>query len=155
MYDFSTAMQIALSPAVTLSVIAVLAIIIVAQAYFGARRMKARLHALSQRLGKMTAMLLAATTEILRKESERQVAHAIEATYDALKDVGFDKLAKGEVTFEGVMFGDVGLKADPLAEFSMDELKEALRPNGIDEGAGLGGKRPYHTAHTDRSPRAG
>lgn len=137
MYDLHTAMQIALSPAATLSVIAALAIIIVAQAIFGARRLKDRLRARTISLAKLTGAVLAAKAVVHKRDSERQVAQAIEATYDALKDVGFDKLASGEVTFEGVMFGDSLPKdepfkrrqfrdMDPLASFSMDELREAF-----------------------------
>ena len=131
MYD------VLLTPVVTIPVIVALAITIVAQGYFDARRMKARLRAQAGRLGKMTAMLLAATEVVHKRDSERQIGHAIEATITALEEVGFDKLASGEVTFEGVMFGETKdgpfrrkSFRDPLASFSMDDLKEALRPEG-------------------------
>src|SRR5665647_818664 len=97
--------DLVLSPAVTLSVIVALAIIIAAQAYFDARRTKARLRAQAKRLGQMTGMLLAAVTATLKSETEGKVSRAIDFTYNTLKDIGFDKLAKGDVTFEGVMFG--------------------------------------------------
>jgi hypothetical protein len=177
MYD------LVLPPVVTFSVIAALAIIIAAQAYFDARRMKARLRAQSIRLGKMTGMLLEVVTATLKSETEREVSRAIDFTYNTLRDIGFDKLAKGDVTF-GVARRhhdplDPLSPFDPLAPFSMDDLKEALRPkdgskvamfvdsqggahlfeepvkNTDDEGAGLGGKgsRPYHTATADFAPR--
>jgi len=177
MFDFNTAVQTALSPVVTIPVIAVLAIIVAVQA----RRIKTRLREQSIRLGKMTGVLLAAVTAGLKSETERDVGRAIEFTYNTLKGIGFDKLARGNVTFEDIMFG-----GEVDRPFSMDELKEALRPkaeavhpkdtrfvdshggvhdfeeprkNTDDEGAGLGGKgqRPYHEA-TDfdaRNPRAG
>ena len=91
MYDWHTAMQIALSPVVTLSVIAALAIGIVAQASFNARRMKDRLRTQAQRSVKLTMMLLETMSAIHKHDSERQVAQAINLTFDALKDVGFDK----------------------------------------------------------------
>ena len=139
MFDFNTAVQTALSPAVTIPVIAVLAITVAVQA----RRVKTRLREQSIRLGKMTGVLLAAVTAGLKSETEREVGRAIEFTYNTLKGIGFDKLAKGDVTFEGVMFGgplpkrrqwrdhdplDPLSPFDPLAPFSMDDLKEALRP---------------------------
>lgn len=182
MFDFNTAVQTALSPVVTIPVIAVLVIAIAAQAW----RTKVRLREQARRLGKMTAALLAAVTTGLQRETEREVGRAIEFTYNTLKGIGFDKLAKGDVTFEGVMFGakaepfrrrqwsdhdplDPPSPFDPLAPFSLDDLKEALRPKaeaahpkdtlfvdshgGVhdfeeprkntgddDEGAGLGGK---------------
>ena len=187
MFDFNTAVQTALSPVFTIPVIVILIFAIAAQA----RRMKYRLREQAKRLGKMTGVLLAAVTAGLKSETEREVGRAIEFTYNTLKNIGFDKLAKGDVTFEGVMFGaepfrrrqwrdhdplDPPSPFDPLAPFSMDDLKEALRPKaeaahpkdtlfvdshggvhdfeeprkntGDDEGAGLGGKgqRPYHKA---------
>jgi ubiquitin len=153
MVDFNTAVQTALTPAVTIPVIAALAIIIVAQAYFDARRMKARLRAQAERLGKATAMLLAMEESVHKRAAKRLVGEAIEAAYDALKDIGFDKLARGDVTFEGVMFGDSLPQAelrrrqsrerDP-APFSMDELKEAL-----------GGMPRYSNKTTGGDPFAG
>ena len=190
MFDFNTAVQTALTPVVTLPVIAVLVIAIAAQAW----RTKVRLREQAGLLGRMTAALLSAVTTGLKSETEREVGRAIEFTYDTLKGIGFDKLAKGEVTFEGVMFGGRMPKGeslrrrqfrddplDPLAPFSLDELREALsgkprfdaKNTGGDggtvlhedalgrEGAGFGdkGPRPYSKA-TDfdlsgRSPRAG
>ena len=58
MFDFHTAMQIALSPVVTLSVIAALAILLAAQSYLSARRTKERLREQAKRLGIMTGALL-------------------------------------------------------------------------------------------------
>lgn len=140
MFDLHTAVQTALSPAVAFSVIAALVIVIVAQAYFDAWRMRNRLHAQARRFGKITGMTLAAVVANLKSESEREVGRAIEFTYSTLKDIGFDKLARGDVTFEGVMFGGPlpgrpfrGL--DPLAPFSLDDLKEALRPKAEAEAA--------------------
>jgi hypothetical protein len=133
MLDFNTAVQTALSPVVTLPVIAVLAIGVAVQT----RRIKTRLREQSIRLGKMTGVLLAAATAALKSETEREVARAIEFTYDTLKGIGFDKLASGEITFEGVMFGGRMPKAESLRRrplrdnpfdepFSLDELREAL-----------------------------
>lgn len=190
MFDLNTAVQTVLSPVVTIPVIAALAITIAAQAYFDARRAKNRLRVQAQRLGKMTGALLAAVSATLMSETDRQVDRAIEFTYDTMKAIGFAKLAEGKVTFEDIMFGGPLPEAESLRHrhgrdrpipFSMDELKEALRPHAApkadifvdshggahlfeepvkntgDEGAGFGGKgqRPYHKANTDRSPRAG
>jgi hypothetical protein len=137
MLNLTTAVQAALSPAITLPVIAALSITVVTQAYIDARRMKNRLREQSVRLGKMTAALLATATVVFKRESERQVIQAIEFTYEALKDIGFDKLASGNVAFEGVMFGDPLAKAalsrhrhdhdsDQSGAISMDELLSAL-----------------------------
>lgn len=134
MFDFHTAMQIALSPVVTLSVIAALAILLAAQSYLSARRTKERLREQAKRLGIMTGALLEAAIILHKRDTERQIGRAIGAAFDAMKNIGFDKLASGEVEFEGVMFGDTPFKSsrrrDPFAEFafSMDDLKDALRP---------------------------
>lgn len=140
--------NVLLTPVVTLPVIAALAITIVAQGYLDARRTHDRLREQAKRLGKMSVALLAAATVVHRHDTERQIGHAVEATIDALKNVGFDKLASGEVTFAGVMFGDTPFnpdmvrrnpfetrrqgERDPFSEFSfsLDDLKEALRPQG-------------------------
>jgi hypothetical protein len=155
MYDWHTAMQIALSPVVTLSVIAALAIGIVAQALYNARRMKVRSAQLA-RFVKATAMLVMEMAVEHKRDTERQIGQAIEATFDALKDVGFDKLASGEVSFEGVMFGGSTPKSesfrrrtpardlDPFASFSMAELAEAL-----------GGKPRYSGAKSGEPFKAG
>jgi hypothetical protein len=93
---------------------------------------------------------------IHKRDTERQIGQSIEATFDALKDIGFDKLASGEVTFEGVMFGDSIHKSepfrrrtpardlDPFASFSMAELAEAL-----------GGKPRYSGAKSGEPFKAG
>ena len=187
MYD----LHILLSPVVTLPVIAALAILLAAQSYLAARRLNERLHKQAAKLGKMTAAMLAATTIMHKRDTERQIGRAIETAFDVMKDIGFDKLASGEVEFEGVMFGDTPFKPntarrrplggldDPFEAFSLDELKEALRPGprfdvkpgaephsfdtkatGVEEsglhedalnreGAGLGGKGP-RPFHTGR-----
>ena len=137
MYD----LHILLSPVVTIPVIAALVIILAAQSYLAARRLNERLHKQAAKLGKMTAAILAATTIMHKRDTERQIGRAIETAFDVMKDIGFDKLASGEVEFEGVMFGDTPFKSgpsprrrqfrdDPFEAFSLDELKEALRPGG-------------------------
>ena len=156
MFDFHTAMQIALSPVVTLSVIAALAILLAAQSYLSARRTKERLREQAKRLGIMTGALLEAAIILHKRDTERQIGRAIGAAFDAMKNIGFDKLASGEVEFEGVMFGDTPFKSsrrrDPFAEFafSMDDLKDALRP-----GEGPNGEKYAGGGRVGGDPFAG
>lgn len=166
MVDFNTAVQTALTPVVTIPVIAALAISIVAQAYFDARRMKARLRAQAERFGKVTGKMLSVLAAKLTSDAEREVGRAIEFTYDTLKGIGFDKLAKGDVTFEGIMFGGTPFKSESLRRrplrdnpfdepFSLDELREALRPKA-DGGTVLRpGEGPRGEKYTGGDPFAG
>ena len=130
MFDFNTAVQTALSPVVTLPVIAILTIVIVAQT----RRTKNRLRAQAKRLGKMTGAILAAVTDALESEMDRRVNRAIEFTYDTLKA---DQTGKR-----------------PSWADSDTHFGEPVKNTG-DGGTVLEdkGSRPYHAATADFAPR--
>jgi hypothetical protein len=180
MFDFDTVLQTVVTPVVTFPVIAALCIVLVLSVYDGQRR----LNKFAAKSGRTTARLLAAVVMAAEKEMARREAKTIGWTYDALKSIGFDKLATGDVTYEDIIFGTHGRnfaedlsptgrrrawRDRPLEPFSMDDLKSALRPTKDakvtdggtvlrEDAAGLEGQgpRPYHTADTEaRSPRAG
>ena len=150
MFNLSTLTALAVDPAVTLSVIAVLTVLLVLSILDGRRRLNAFAVKSAKMSARLTASLVAAVIESAQKEMKRREAKTIGWTYDQLKRIGFDKLALMDV-------------------FSMDDLKSALRPGegpkrreagprpyqetDVEDAAGLeAGPRPYHTA---RSPRAG
>jgi hypothetical protein len=116
MFDFDTAVQTVLSPAFTLSVIVVLVGLVLLQWLVFGRRL---------------------TTQEIQRRERRAADKAIEYTYSTLKNVGWDKLARGDVTIEDFIYGTPSRddKVRQNTEFSLDELYEALRPGG-----GTGGK---------------
>ena len=169
MIDFDTAVQTALSPIVTIPVIAALTLVLGGTIYDSHRRLRNAAADNAKKTLKVVGLVIRAA----EKEMARRSADAIEFTYDSLKNIGWDKLARGDVSMDDVIFGAMPRtfgKPMPRAfgkrrpTFSMDELKEALRPG--EDAAGLegngGSPRPYHTAamsgepsFSNPSPRAG
>ena len=88
--------QIALDPAVTVTVIACLTLVIILQHLDGRRRMRD----LTKRLGRMTGTLLAAAVNSSRIVEQAKVRRAIELTIQ-LKDMNPD------LTLDEVLFGTV------------------------------------------------
>ena len=121
MFNLSTLTALAVDPAVTLSVIAVLTVLLVLSILDGRRRLKAFAVKSAKMSARLTASLVAAVIESAQKEMKRREAKTIGWTYDQLKRIGFDKLALMDV-------------------FSMDDLKSALRP-----GEGPNGEKYPHS----------
>jgi hypothetical protein len=133
MFDFDAAVQTVLSPVVTVPVIAVLALTIVGTIIDGKRRLRNQIARDARTITKLLSTLIPAA----EKEMRRRENKAIEFTFDTLRAVGWDKLARNEVTFEDFIFG-----ARPET-FTMTELKKALYPddpfdpNRVGGGSGL------------------
>ena len=118
--------QIALDPAVTVTVIACLTLVIISQHLDGRRRMRD----LTKRLGRMTGTLLAAAVNSSRIVEQAKVRRAIELTIQ-LKDMNPD------LTLDEVLFGTV--PQDP----PFPDLKELRRvaKNEVLLGASYDGDR--------------
>ncbi len=161
MIDFDTVAQTAITPVVTLPVIAALTVVLVGTIIDSQRRLRAQ----ATRLGKTTNKLLVGIIKAVEAEMDRRVQVAVDTTFNLL--VG--PLPYAPYHFEN-------------SSFSMEEIKDAVRrsktggspfnkpnfgrpgegPNGEKysvketggDAAGLEGRpRPYHTA--THGPRAG
>ena len=123
--------QLALDPAVTVTVIVCLTLVIILQYLDGRRRMRD----LTKRLGRMTGTVLAAAVNSSRIVEQAKVRRAIELTIQ-LKDMNPD------LTLDEVLFGtpptwnDVRAAADPFPKNFADDIL-AGRPMG---------PRPYFKA---------
>lgn len=182
MFDFDTAVQTVLSPAFTLSVIVVLVGLVLLQWLVFGRRLSKVHHGHHRFIATLVATLADTATQEIQRRERRAADKAIEYTYSTLKNVGWDKLARGDVTIEDFIYGTPSRddKVRQNTEFSLDELYEALRPgggtggklNGSDDNAAAkradaqrksadvepGPKaegRPFHFTGGSRSPRAG
>ena len=147
MFDFDAAMQIALSPFVTLPVIGVLIVLLIGTIVAGNYRLKQKLRAQAKRLGRTTGELLAMSVQQGRRDADRRVNKAIEFTYDTLKGIGWDRLAEGNLTFEDFVTGSPltpNKQRDPFLHPSLDELHDALRPKSSEMGG-----RPYRGGPKD------
>jgi hypothetical protein len=137
MFDFDTAVQTVLSPAFTLSVIVVLVGLVLLQWLVFGRRLSKVHHGHHRFIATLVATLADTATQEIQRRERRAADKAIEYTYSTLKNVGWDKLARGDVTIEDFIYGTPSRddKVRQNTEFSLDELYEALRPGG-----GTGGK---------------
>ena len=126
MLTFAAVATAALSPAITLPVIAGLILALALTIAYDKKILRDRLHVQRVQLGKVSGALLASFAKVAERNAERRVNKAIEFTYDTLKGIGFDKLARHEGSLDDVIFG---AQPDPFKGFSLDELKEALHPD--------------------------
>ena len=126
MVSLDAVVQTAMSPVVTIPVIAVLAIGLGATIYDGKRRLRQQAKEFAKVTAKVTAMFMAAIVQSAEKEMERRVAGAIEFTYESLKNIGFDKLAKGEIALADIVFG-ASTATDTLNKPTPHDLEQMMR----------------------------
>jgi hypothetical protein len=142
MIDFNSVAQATLSPQVTLPVIAALTLVLGYSMYDSRRRVRAT----KVQAAKMILVLMKAAAE----ETNRRVGKAIEFTYDTIRDIGFDKFARSEVTIEDVIFGgapNASRHFGSASPFTLDELKEAL--GGKPRYTGAAGDEHAHFVNLD------
>jgi len=137
MFDF------ALTPAVTLPVIVVLTVALVASILIYERRLRDQATKYKIASVNIIKVLIVAA----EKEMERRSNRAIEFTYDSLKNIGWAKLARGDVSFEDIIFGALPKLRRREPAFDLQELRDALSnkprftdrfdPDRVGGGSGL------------------
>ena len=137
MIDYSAVIDTAISPVVTLPVIAVAAAVIVAQWAHTSHRLKKQRKFWQDTTGRLVAgIVLSASNEM-----DRRVKAAISLTYDNMKAIGFDKLAKGTVTRADLD------RVDAEAASKMDWSKPEAE--AFHKSEGNGSFRPRHHSGFD------
>ena len=164
MIDFDTAVQTVISPVVTLPVIAVLTIALVLVSVGSKRLLReqrimtgVRLMEQASRHGKITNKLLKAVVNSAEKEMDRRAAAAVEFTYNTLKNIGFDKLAAGNVSLEEVISSSAPTRQHSmLLDEAFNELEKHLDSTSARHFGELPADQflvhddePLHPDHTD------